>query len=151
MHVNISKHHFPDPSLGDHRVVRGGGWQGWHSDEERGDDEAKRPSIPADRDQVLALHTDASRRRFFRCQPHSHFCLDGDRCLSSEGSEPDAVPVLHKDSSLLHGPGSEDKYPVPSAGKGRDAEERAGGGGGHQTNDVNIGSGIEFDSPITNR
>lgn len=35
--------------------------------------------IPANRDEVFSLHTDAPNRRLFRCQTHSHCCLDAAR------------------------------------------------------------------------
>lgn len=48
--------------------------------------------IPADRDEVFSLHADAPSRRLFRCQTHSHCCLNTARL------HPAAAPGPLRDS-----------------------------------------------------
>lgn len=51
--------------------------------------------IPANCDEIFSLHTDAPRRCPFRCQPHSHCCLNAARLHSAAArSLSESLPVL---------------------------------------------------------
>lgn len=56
--------------------------------------------IPANRDEVFSLHADAPSRRLFRCQTHSHCCLNAARLHPAAAPGPLRDPCPGQDPSL---------------------------------------------------
>lgn len=56
--------------------------------------------VPANHDQVFSLHADAPRRGLFRCQTHSHCCLNAARLHPAAAPGPLRDPCPGQDPSL---------------------------------------------------
>lgn len=82
-------------------------------------------TVPANSDEVLSLHADAPSRRLFRCQTHSHCCVNAARLHPAAAPGPLRDPCPGQDPSL-RGP-SVLQTPAVLCGGATDAAAATGG------------------------